>query len=35
VDEAEAHQVFEYLKQMEELDELRAEVETKAREGGS
>jgi hydrogenase expression/formation protein HypC len=35
VDEAEAHQVFEYLKQMEELDELRTEVETKAREGGS
>lgn len=32
VDEAEAHKVFEYLKQMEELDELRAEVETKAGE---
>jgi hydrogenase expression/formation protein HypC len=35
VDEAEAHQVFEYLKQMEELDELRTEVEARAREGGS
>jgi hydrogenase expression/formation protein HypC len=34
VDEAEARQVFEYLKQMEELDELRTEVETKVREGG-
>ena len=29
VDEDEAHKVFEYLKQMEGLDELRAEVEAK------
>jgi hydrogenase expression/formation protein HypC len=32
VDEDEAHKVFSYLKQMEELDELRDEVETKAKE---
>lgn len=32
VDEAEAHKVFEYLKQMEELGELKDEVEVKARE---
>lgn len=30
VDEAEAHQVFEYLRQMDELDELKAEVEARA-----
>lgn len=29
VDEAEAHKVFEYLKQMDELDELKAEVEVR------
>ena len=29
VDEAEAHKVFEYLKQMDELDELKAEVESR------
>jgi hydrogenase expression/formation protein HypC len=29
VDEAEAHKVFEYLRQMDELDELKDEVETK------
>lgn len=32
VDEAEAHKVFEYLKRMDELDELKDEVEAKARE---
>jgi hydrogenase expression/formation protein HypC len=31
VDEAEAHKVFEYLKQMDELAELKDEVEAKAR----
>lgn len=31
VDEDEAHKVFSYLKQMEELDELREEVEAKAK----
>ena len=30
VDEAEAHKVFEYLRQMDELDELKDEVEAKA-----
>jgi hydrogenase expression/formation protein HypC len=34
VDEAEAHKVFEYLKQMDELDELKDEVEAKAPETG-
>lgn len=32
VDEAEAHKVFEYLKLMQELDELKDEVTTKAKE---
>jgi len=32
VDEDEAHKVFEYLKRMDELDELKDEVEAKARE---
>ncbi len=35
VDEDEAHKVFEYLKRMEELDELKAEAETKAKEATS
>lgn len=30
VDEEEAHKVFEYLRQMEELDELKEGVEVKA-----
>jgi len=29
VDEAEAHKVFEYLRRMEELDELKNSVETR------
>lgn len=32
VDEAEAHQVFEYLRCMDELGELKEEVEAKAKE---
>ena len=32
VDEEEAHKVFEYLKRMDELDELRSEVEAQAKE---
>jgi hydrogenase expression/formation protein HypC len=32
VDEDEAHKVFSYLRQMQELDELRDEVEAKAGE---
>jgi hydrogenase expression/formation protein HypC len=31
VDEDEAHKVFEYLKRMEELGELKSEVEAKGR----
>jgi hydrogenase expression/formation protein HypC len=34
LDEDEAHKVFEYLKQMEELDELKDEVAAKATGGG-
>jgi hydrogenase expression/formation protein HypC len=32
LDEDEAHKVFEYLKRMEELDELKDEVEARAKE---
>ncbi|HEX5221583.1 MAG TPA: HypC/HybG/HupF family hydrogenase formation chaperone [Verrucomicrobiae bacterium] len=32
VDEGEAHKVFEYLQRMEELEELKDEVEGKVRE---
>lgn len=35
VDEAEAHKVFEYLKRMDELDELKDEVETRVKESAT